>query len=669
MDYFSKRNIKTVVDRVFRTIQMIFENSFINSKNIHIKVILFCILITSFVLVLRNLGHSKIHYWDEGYHAIVARNLTKHPLKFTLYDQPWLKYDYKSWGNNHIWLHKPPVAMWQICLSHFIFGINAFALRLPSAISLVLSAWLTFRIASDLFDKRAGLIAAFLQAFNPFLFASVHGYRYSDHIDIALLLWVQVSCWFLLRGIRSGKRRNYILSGVAMGIAYLSKSYLALITFGLAAVVWFVALFKRIIRNYKAKRVETASLEGQEEADDTVSDEENVKIRLSDVVIQLFAGIATVAPWTIYCLIKYPKEFIWEHKRVLDHLNTNVEGWGASWDRPLFEYMPLFYPFIYAALFAVVLCLLVVMFRRWRLPELFVLAWGIGVILPHTLAETKTPSATMISVPALVMCLAAVISRAYQFRYNESMTNDLFPQRGNGIMEHHGWPYTAIWGASMLSIAVISIANTLVHSGKWLTVSVPGKGVGFFQFDSIKGFAPFTHKHFVIIEQLIVFGLLLAVFYVIYRLLRQKEWLRVVWIGVRVVALVLALFYAGRYVYAAYNVTERNEQIPLYVESGKRIQQEMPDNVCFFLDEQRSGAHFDLMYYADRSTYPLKITNDAEQQILETKAKEARQAGAVPYLFSVTERKYNYPLYIEEEIDVGNGNKQKYRIYEITESE
>ncbi len=648
---------------------MNFENTFINSKNRHIKIVLLCILIASFVLVLRNLGHSKIHYWDEGYHAIVARNLTKHPLKFTLYDQPWLKYDYKSWGNNHIWLHKPPVAMWQICVSHFIFGINAFALRLPSAISLVLSAWLTFRIASDLFDKRAGLIAAFLQAFNPFLFASVHGYRYSDHIDIALLLWVQVSCWFLLRGIRSGKRRNYILSGVAMGIAYLSKSYLALITFGLAAVVWFVALFKRIVRKYRAKRVQAAPLEGQEGTGDAVPDKENVKIRLSDVVVQLLAGIGTVAPWTIYCLIRYPKEFIWEHKRVLDHLNTNVEGWGASWDRPLFEYMPLFYPYIYAVIFAAMLCLLVVMFRHWRLPELFVLAWGIGVILPHTLAETKTPSATMISVPALVMCLAAVISRAYQARYTESVGTDLFPPRSHGITEEQRWLYTAICGASMLSIAVLSILIPIVRGGKWLYAPVSGPGIGFLQFDSIKGFAPFIHKHFVIVEQLIVFSLLLTIFYGIYRLFHQKEILRWAWMTARVVTLLIALFYAGRYVYAAYNVTERNEQIPLYVQSGERIQQEMPENVCFFLDEQRSGAHFDLMYYADRSTYPLKITNDAEQQILETKAKEARQAGAIPYLFSVTDRKYSYPLYIEEEIDVGNGNKQRYRIFEITEAE
>ena len=144
----------------------------LKNESILIKIILICILIASGALVLRNVGHSGITYWDEGFHAVVARNLTKHPLKFTLYDQPWLPYDYKGWGENHIWLHKPPVAMWTIWLAHLIFGINTFALRLPSAISLVVTAWLTYRIAADLFDKRAGLIAAFLHGFNPFLFAS-----------------------------------------------------------------------------------------------------------------------------------------------------------------------------------------------------------------------------------------------------------------------------------------------------------------------------------------------------------------------------------------------------------------------------------------------------------------------------------------------------------------
>ncbi len=606
------------------------------SESTFVKIVLLCILIASAVLVLRNLGHSGITYWDEGFHAVVARNLTKHPLKFTLYDQPWLPYDYKGWGENHIWLHKPPVAMWTIWLSHLIFGINTFALRLPSAISLVVTTWLTFRIASDLFDKRAGLIAAFLQAFNPFLFESVHGYRYSDHIDIALLLWVQVSCWFLLRAVRTGKRRNYILSGVAMGVAYLSKSYLALITFGVASVVWGVAWYTGQGNPRSKDHSPSIAPGGYTERNgktSSPSDRTARKIKKSDIGLQLLAAIATVAPWTIYCLIYYRKEFLWEHKRVLDHLNTDIESWGASWDRPLFDYMPLFYPVFYVALIAAVFCLIVVMFKRWQLAELFVLAWGIGVIVPHTLAQTKTPSATMIAVPPLLICFAAVISRAWQRR---------------------DWIYTAIWMAGMLVIIIISGGRTLVQSRD--------------QFDGLKRIAPFIQTNFWIVEQLIGFGILLAIFAGVYMLVRHRNVQRWIWLGLRTVALIIALFYAGRYVHTAYRVTERNSKVPLYEASGHRLQREMPENACFFLDDERVGAHFDLMYYADRSTYQIYNEHMKEPRDFKSQAKIARKAGAIPYLFSVKETTYNYPLFIEGKVDIGNGKMQQYRVFEITET-
>ena len=601
---------------------MNFVGTSFKNESTFIKIILLCILIASGVLVFRHVGHSGITYWDEGFHAVVARNLTKHPLKFTLYDQPWLPYDYKGWGDNHIWLHKPPVAMWTIWLSHLIFGINTFALRLPSAISLVVTTWLTFRIAADLFDKRTGLIAAFLQAFNPFLFESVHGYRYSDHIDIALLLWVQVSCWFLLRAIRTGKQRNYILSGVTMGIAYLSKSYLALITFGIALAVWCV---KQGTQLYYKKYPSD---------DSTQRKTTDAKIRLSDIGLQLLAAIVTVAPWTIYCLIYYRKEFLWEHKRVLDHLNTDIESWGASWDRPLFDYMPLFYPMFYAALVAAVLCLTVVMFKRWRLAELFVLAWGIGVIVPHTLAQTKTPSATMIAVPPLLICLAAIIGRAWQRR---------------------DWIYTSIWAAGMFAITVIAGGRTLVESRD--------------QFDELNMFAPFIQTNFWIIEQLIGFGVLLAIFAGVYKLIRQHNSQRWYLLGLRAVALVIALFYAGHYVHAAYKVTERNRKVPLYEVSGQRLQHELPENACFFLDDERVGAHFDLMYYADRSTYQIYNKHMKKPRNFKNQAKKARAAGAIPYLFSVKETVYDYPLFTQGEVDLGDGKIQQYRVYEITKTQ
>ena len=320
---------------------MNFEGTRIKSETTLIKIILICILIASGALVLRNVGHSGITYWDEGFHAVVARNLTKHPLKFTLYDQPWLPYDYKGWGENHIWLHKPPVGDVDNLDLAPDFGINTFALRLPSAISLVGNSMV------DVSDrKRISLINGQDLLLRSFKDSIRSCSRLFTVIAIRITLILRCYSGYRSRvgscsvqfGLESG--RNYILSGVAMGVAYLSKSYLACITFGIALVVWGVARGKQIYFNRRT-------------SDDNVQSETiDAKIRLSDVGLLLLAGIATVAPWVTYCLIYYRKEFLWEHKRVLDHLNTDVESWGASWDRPLFDYMPLFYPVFYAALFA-----------------------------------------------------------------------------------------------------------------------------------------------------------------------------------------------------------------------------------------------------------------------------------------------------------------------------
>ena len=181
--------------------------------------------------------------------------------------------------------------------------------------------------------------------------------------------------------------------------------------------------------------------------------------------------------------------------------------------------------------------------------------------------------------------------------------------------------------------------------------------------------APFIQANFWIVEQLIGIGVLLAIFAGVYGLVRRRNARRWIWLGLRTVALIIALFYAGRYVHAAYRVTERNSRVPLYEMSGHRLQREMPENACFFLDDERVGAHFDLMYYADRSTYQIYNEHMTEPRDFKSQAKIARKAGAIPYLFSVKEMVYDYPLFIEGEVDSGNGKTQRYRVFEITETQ
>src|SRR5581483_7453739 len=167
-------------------------------------------------------------------------NVLKHPLQPTLVDAPYRAYDYRKWGENHVWLHKPILPFWQVALSFALLGVDAFALRLPAALLSTAAAGLTYLLGRELLDRRAALFAAALQAFSPFLMRLVHGYQFADNIDVALLFWVEVGMYFLARAVRAGSWRDVLLAGLAQGLAYLCKSYLAAIILGVALTAWLL---------------------------------------------------------------------------------------------------------------------------------------------------------------------------------------------------------------------------------------------------------------------------------------------------------------------------------------------------------------------------------------------------------------------------------------------
>jgi len=129
-----------------------------------------------------------LHDWDERYHALVAKNLIKHPLVPTLYDNPLLPYDYKNWAGNHIWLHKQPFPLWTMASSLYIFGVNEIVLRLPSIIMSSVGILLTFSIGKYFFDKKVGFLAAFFFSINGLIIEMTGGRVATDHIDISFML-------------------------------------------------------------------------------------------------------------------------------------------------------------------------------------------------------------------------------------------------------------------------------------------------------------------------------------------------------------------------------------------------------------------------------------------------------------------------------------------------
>jgi 4-amino-4-deoxy-L-arabinose transferase-like glycosyltransferase len=333
------------------------------------------ILAGSFALKLRHLDHAAVKPLDEVFHAIVARNFVKHPLTPTLVDKPFLAYDRDDWLSNHIWLHKPPMAMWQIAISYALLGVGTLALRLPSAILSTLAAWLTYLIGCRLLDRKAALIAAALQAFNPVILMLINGYVFSDHVDISLLFWSELAIYFLVRAAESARPSNLILCGVAQGLAFLSKTYLAFLVTILAIAAWR-------------------------------------RLKLKGIVFIALSTAATIAPWLIWTAVRFPHEFAYANLQILHHLNENIENWAAPWDQVVFYYWISIFHVYYPAIIA---SAAIFLFHAWRersFNSMLILVWAAGVMIPNLLAASKPMSATLIGWPAAWLIFGDLISRA-----------------------------------------------------------------------------------------------------------------------------------------------------------------------------------------------------------------------------------------------------------------
>lgn len=537
--------------------------------------LLVVVLGTSFLLKLHHLDHAALNPWDEAIHAIVARNVLDHPLRPTLVDVPYASYDFANWGDNHVWLHKPILPFWQIALSFALLGVNTLALRLPSALLATGAVWLTYLIGKELFDRRAGLIAATLQAFCPALTYLVHGYLFGDHVDVALLFWVEASVYCLTRAMRTGAWGDVLLMGVVQGLAFLSKSYLGFAVTGLALTAWL------------APRLGLGRREGSH-------------VRGVHLLGMLAATLATVAPWSIYCLIHYPHEFLHQFVLHASHLTSSVDAWGAPWDRQVFDYSIFLYHVFYTPVLVAAVALLVRALEE-RDTGLWVLyTWALGVLTVRIVATTKTPFGTVIGMPPFFLLLGVLVADAWRERRV---------------------PLAAWTGIMVLSL--------LLPGGykEW------GKG-----YPESPEFAALMRQALWVVWHVLgalalALGLLAAG-----RLLRRRDRARERWLwgGCLGLATVVMLYLGLGNLLESWAVTQINRQEPTLADVADFAERSLPANAVLLFDEKSWGAaddqtwgeHQQAMFRLRRTCYSLRARN------LEETARQVVEVGGVPYVVS-----------------------------------
>ena len=135
-------------------------------------------------------------------------------------------------------IDKPPVDLWLQVASVKLFGWSQFALKLPEALAGTLSVPLLYDTVRRAVNRPAGLGAAVALAVLP---ESVLTAR-SDTMDSVMMLLVIAALWLTVHAATSAghSRRDIVLAGVALGLAFNVKLFEALIA--APALVVFLVL-------------------------------------------------------------------------------------------------------------------------------------------------------------------------------------------------------------------------------------------------------------------------------------------------------------------------------------------------------------------------------------------------------------------------------------------
>ena len=315
-------------------------------------------------------SQHSLHLWDESYHAVVAKHLVAHPFVPTLYERPLTPPLAYTWTEAHVFLHKPPLALWFMAASMATFGVDEIAARLPSMLLSTFGVLLIYLIGRALYDERVALLAAGFHAVSSMLVSLASGRRVADHVDTALVTCVELSVWLLVSGRHPSSWRA-AAAGAAMGAGLLAKSFPALVVLPIAVVLW--------LRRDLADHFWTRAL--------------------------AFAGGAAIVatPWLVYAQVAFPTDADAALRYTLLHITDVVEGQGGPWWTYLRDL-----PRVYGELVYLPVAWLAyrVLTRRATSADKVVTIWLAVPYVVFSAMTTKLPAFVAIGAPALFLAQA-----------------------------------------------------------------------------------------------------------------------------------------------------------------------------------------------------------------------------------------------------------------------
>src|SRR5262245_57348639 len=160
--------------------------------------------------------------------------------------------------NGVAYLEESPLGYWLSASSYSIFGVRAWAARLPLHLAVIALCWITLRFGSWAFGRSAGFYSglALTTCVGLFLFTRI------IIPDAILTLTITIALWGFLRALekdepRPGRWRGVL--GVCLGLGLLLKGLIAIVL-PIGAACVYVALTRQLFARETCRRLNPVSV-------------------------------------------------------------------------------------------------------------------------------------------------------------------------------------------------------------------------------------------------------------------------------------------------------------------------------------------------------------------------------------------------------------------------
>lgn len=136
-------------------------------------------------------------------------------------------------------IDKPPLLLYLQALSYFLFGLSENAARFPNLIAGLGNVIVIYHICKKYFNNSTGLVAAFLVAVCPYFIA----FDISAYTDT-------LSCFFGLLSIYFISKKDFVKSGVFIGLAFGTKQF-GILYLPLAILTLYIDNYKNEVNKFK----------------------------------------------------------------------------------------------------------------------------------------------------------------------------------------------------------------------------------------------------------------------------------------------------------------------------------------------------------------------------------------------------------------------------------